>query len=160
MTVDRNWKRRRGRRHFYHQVYFLCSSIIAMTFCILCLQYSGFHGSLINFVSCNSVHFQVYFELKHHGPHLKKIIDDQQARLREAQKKLLKIQEKQPKLDDRIGHAVQTHSLLEQRLQNLRNLPGAHKKPLSRAERDFKLELGKTVHSFARTVSSVVLNML
>lgn len=86
---------------------------------------------------------KVYFELKHHGPHLKKIIDDQQARLREAQKKLLKIQEKQPKLDDRIGHAVQTHSLLEQRLQNLRNLPGAHKKPLSRAERDFKLELDR-----------------
>lgn len=120
-----------------------------MTFCILCLQYSDFHGSLITFVSCISVHFQVYFELKHHGLHLKKIIDDQHARLREAQKKLLKIEEKQPKLYDRIGHAVQTQSLLEQRLQNLRNLPGAHKKPLSRAERDFKLELGKTVYSFA-----------
>ncbi|EEF27949.1 conserved hypothetical protein [Ricinus communis] len=84
---------------------------------------------------------KVYFELKHHEPQLKRIIDDQNARLDAAEEKLLKVEEKQLGLDDRIGHAINAHSLLEQRLQHLRNLPGAHKKPLSRAEREFKSEL-------------------
>lgn len=84
----------------------------------------------------------MYFELKHHGPHLKRIIDDQLARLGEARQKLLKIEEKQPTLEERINRANQMHSFLEERLQNLRTLPGAHKKPLSRAEREFKSELG------------------
>ncbi|XP_034704899.1 nuclear pore complex protein NUP88 [Vitis riparia] len=86
---------------------------------------------------------KVYFELKHHGPHLKKIIDDQLARLGEAQQKLLKVEEKQPTLEERIHHANQMHGFLEERLQSLRNLPGAHKKPLSRAEREFKSELDR-----------------
>uniref|UniRef100_A0A5B6YM40 Putative nuclear pore complex protein NUP88 n=1 Tax=Davidia involucrata TaxID=16924 RepID=A0A5B6YM40_DAVIN len=86
---------------------------------------------------------KVYFELKHHGPHLKKIIDDQHARLREAQQKLLKVEEKQEKIEDRIDHAIQHHGLLEERLQNLRTLLGVHKKPLSKAEREFKSELDR-----------------
>ncbi|KVI09973.1 Nucleoporin Nup88 [Cynara cardunculus var. scolymus] len=85
---------------------------------------------------------KVYFELKHHGPQLKKIIDDQHARLREAQQKLAKVEEKQENLENRIDRAVQTHNLLEERLLNLRNLPGIHKKPLSKAEKEFRgLEL-------------------
>ncbi|KAL5734347.1 hypothetical protein ACOSP7_032208 [Xanthoceras sorbifolium] len=84
---------------------------------------------------------KVYFELKHHAPQLKKIIDDQHARLGEAQEKILKVEKKQSILEERIDCAVQLHNFLEQRLQHLRNLPGAHKKPLSRAERDFKSEL-------------------
>ncbi|XP_022745991.1 nuclear pore complex protein NUP88 [Durio zibethinus] len=84
---------------------------------------------------------KVYFELKHHGPQLKRIIDDQNARLNEAQQKILKVEAKQSKLEERIDRAVQQHNSLEQRLQHLRSLPGAHKKPLSRAEREFKSEL-------------------
>ncbi|KAK8508334.1 hypothetical protein V6N13_055783 [Hibiscus sabdariffa] len=84
---------------------------------------------------------KVYFELKHHGPQLKRIIDDQHARLNEAQEKMLRVEAKQSMLDERIARAVQRHSSLEQRLQHLRRLPGAHKKPLSRAEREFKSEL-------------------
>ncbi|GMI87256.1 EMBRYO DEFECTIVE 2789, MODIFIER OF SNC1,7 [Hibiscus trionum] len=84
---------------------------------------------------------KVYFELKHHGPQLKRIIDDQHARLKEAQEKMLRVEAKQSMLDERIARAVQRHSSLEQRLQHLRRLPGAHKKPLSRAEREFKSEL-------------------
>ncbi|CAN1174810.1 Nuclear pore complex protein NUP88 [Linum perenne] len=84
---------------------------------------------------------KVYFELKHHGPQLKRIITDQQTRLKEAHEKLVKVNEKQKGLEDRIEHAVHQHNLLEQRLQHLRNLPGVHKKPLSRAERKFKSEL-------------------
>ncbi|KAK9282957.1 hypothetical protein L1049_011182 [Liquidambar formosana] len=86
---------------------------------------------------------KVFFELKHHGPQLKKIIDNQHARLGEAQEKLLKVEEKQSSLDDRIDRATQLHGLLEERLQRLRNLPGVHKKPLSKAEREFKSELDR-----------------
>ncbi|CAK9135784.1 unnamed protein product [Ilex paraguariensis] len=86
---------------------------------------------------------KVFFELKHHGPHLKRIIDDQHSRLREAHQKLSGAEEKQEKLEDRISRAIQLHSLLEERLQRLRTLPGAHKKPLSKAERGFKSELDR-----------------
>lgn len=86
---------------------------------------------------------KVYFELERHGPQLKKIIDDQHTRLHEAQQKLLKVEEKQGKLDERTIRAVQLQNLLEERLQRLRKLPGVHKKPLSKAEREFKLELDR-----------------
>lgn len=84
---------------------------------------------------------KVWFELERHGPQLKKIIDDQHARLREAHQRLSKVEEKQGKLDERTGRVVQRHNLLEERLQSLRKLPGVHKKPLSKAEREFKSEL-------------------
>ncbi|GAV85598.1 Nup88 domain-containing protein [Cephalotus follicularis] len=84
---------------------------------------------------------KVYFELEHHGPHLKRIIDDQHARLAEAVQKLLKVEEKQPMLKDRINHALQINDLLAQRLQHLRKVHGAHIKPLSKAEQEFKSEL-------------------
>ena len=84
----------------------------------------------------------MYFELKHHGPQLKRIIDDQHARLDEAQQKILKVEAKQSMLEERIDRVVHLQNSLEQRLQHLRSLPGAHKKPLSRAEREFKSELG------------------
>ncbi|OVA02682.1 Nucleoporin Nup88 [Macleaya cordata] len=86
---------------------------------------------------------KVWFELKHHGTYLKRVIDEQHTRLREAQQRLLKVEERQPSLDDRMTHTVQVHGILEERLQTLRNLPGAHKKPLSRAECDFKTELDR-----------------
>ncbi|KAL0359184.1 UNVERIFIED_CONTAM: Nuclear pore complex protein [Sesamum angustifolium] len=84
---------------------------------------------------------KVHFELQHHAPHLKKIIDNQHSRLREMERKLLEVERKQEKIEDRIDRSVKVHSSLEERLQNLRSLPGSHKKPLSKAERDFKLEL-------------------
>ncbi|KAL0452738.1 UNVERIFIED_CONTAM: Nuclear pore complex protein [Sesamum latifolium] len=84
---------------------------------------------------------KVYFELQHHAPHLKKIIDNQHSRLRGMEQKLSEVEKKQEKIEDRIDRAVKVHSSLEERLQNLRSLPGSHKKPLSKAERDFKLEL-------------------
>ncbi|KAK2634980.1 hypothetical protein Ddye_029772 [Dipteronia dyeriana] len=84
---------------------------------------------------------KVYFELKHHAPQVTRIIDVQHARLGEAHEKILKVENKQPILEERIDRAVKLHNLLEQRLQRLRNMPGVHKKPLSRAEQDFKSEL-------------------
>lgn len=73
---------------------------------------------------------------------MKRIIDDQHARLVGAEQKLQKVEDKQLRLEERIERATQVHNVLEQRLQQLRNLPGAHKRPLSRAEREFKSELG------------------
>ncbi|KAL8470404.1 hypothetical protein ACS0TY_033038 [Phlomoides rotata] len=84
---------------------------------------------------------KVYFELQHHAPQLKKIIDNQHSQLREMQQKLLEVEKKKEVIDDRVDRAVNLHSTLEDRLQNLRCLPGSHKKPLSKAERDFKSEL-------------------
>ncbi|KAK4798822.1 hypothetical protein SAY86_031148 [Trapa natans] len=84
---------------------------------------------------------KVYFELKHHAPHLKRIIDDQHARLGEARQRLLKVEDKQKGLDRRIDRIITQHENLEQRLQRLRKLPCAHKRPLSRAEQEFKAEL-------------------
>ena len=84
----------------------------------------------------------MYFELQHHAPQLKKIIDNQHSRLQKAEQKLLEVEEKQEKLESRITNAVQHCNVLEERLLKLRNLPGIHKKPLSKAERDFKAELG------------------
>ncbi|KAK7305863.1 hypothetical protein VNO77_43775 [Canavalia gladiata] len=86
---------------------------------------------------------KVYLELRHHAPQLKKIINDQHSRLGDAQQKLLKVEEKESILQKRIDRAIQMHNSLEERLQQLRNLPYAHKKPLSRAERQFKSELDR-----------------
>ncbi|KAI3988903.1 hypothetical protein MKX01_016474 [Papaver californicum] len=73
----------------------------------------------------------------------KKVIDKQKHHLHKAQQDLSKV-ERQPSLDDRINHALEVHCSLEDRLQTLRNLHRAHKKPLSRAaELDFKTELDR-----------------
>ncbi|XP_069147778.1 nuclear pore complex protein NUP88 isoform X2 [Solanum lycopersicum] len=86
---------------------------------------------------------KVYFELQHHAPHVKKIIDDQYSRLCKAQQKILEVERKQEKIEDRVEHAVRFHGELEERLQSLRHLPAAHKTSLSKAEREFKSELDR-----------------
>ncbi|KGN50650.1 nuclear pore complex protein NUP88 [Cucumis sativus] len=83
----------------------------------------------------------VYYELKQHEPKLKRLIEDQQTRLKDAQQKLIKVEGKQQLLDDRIERAIELHNVLEERIRRLKNLPGAHKKPLSKAEREFKSTL-------------------
>ncbi|KAK4760004.1 hypothetical protein SAY87_023135 [Trapa incisa] len=84
---------------------------------------------------------KVHFELKHHSPHLNRIIDDQHAGLGEVHQWLLKVEEKQKGLHRRIDHITMQHENLEQLLQCLRNLQCAHKGPLSRAERELKAEI-------------------
>lgn len=86
---------------------------------------------------------KVFVELKNLGPHLKKIIEIEHGRLREVQQKLLKVEEVQGKIEYRISRTTQQHKILEKRLQNLRNLPGVHKKPLSKAEKELKSELDR-----------------
>ncbi|KAH0654388.1 hypothetical protein KY289_032066 [Solanum tuberosum] len=85
----------------------------------------------------------VYFELQHHAPHVKMIIDDQHSRLCKAQQKILEVERKQEKIEDRVEHAVRFHGELEEHLQSLRHLPAAHKRSLSKAEREFMSELDR-----------------
>ncbi|KAM2281150.1 hypothetical protein ACFX1S_041788 [Malus domestica] len=71
-----------------------------------------------------SMHVRFTLNSEYHGPILKRIIDDQHARLGAAQQRLSQVEEKQSKLEDRIDCAIQMHNLLEERLKRLRNLPG------------------------------------
>lgn len=73
---------------------------------------------------------------------MKANIDNQNKRLNEVKQSLLNAEAKQAVIKDRISRAFKVYELLEQRLQNFRMLPGANKKPLSKAERDFKAQLG------------------
>ncbi|KAK6121889.1 hypothetical protein DH2020_044363 [Rehmannia glutinosa] len=84
----------------------------------------------------------VEYAHKHHGPHLKRIIDNQHSRLREMEQKLLQVERKQEKIDDRMDQAVRFHSSIEERLVKLRRLPGSHKSHFPK-QRDFKSELDK-----------------
>ncbi|XP_041999377.1 nuclear pore complex protein NUP88-like [Salvia splendens] len=86
---------------------------------------------------------KVHFELQRHAPQLKNIIDGEHSRLHKMQQKLLEIETNQEKLEDRVDRAVKIHSSLEERLKSLRSLPGLQKNPLSKAEREFKMELDK-----------------
>lgn len=86
---------------------------------------------------------KVYIELKHHGDYLKIIMDDQHKRIREAKQLLENFEAKEAGVKDRILRAFEVYEHLEKRLQNLTTLPGAKKKPLSRAEREFKAQLDR-----------------
>lgn len=99
-------------------------------------QYSKlFHENYVEYAH------KVHFELQHHAPQLKKIIENQHIRLREMQQKLVGIEQSHERIETRLDRAVELHSALEARLQRLRCLPLPQKKVLSKAERDFKLEL-------------------
>ncbi|KAG9459171.1 hypothetical protein H6P81_003679 [Aristolochia fimbriata] len=84
---------------------------------------------------------KVYIQLKNHSDHLKRTVADQHARLSDSKQILSKVEEKQPILEDRLKCALQAYAVLVERLQNFKSLPGANKRPLSRAEREFKSQL-------------------
>ncbi|MQL83873.1 hypothetical protein Taro_016375 [Colocasia esculenta] len=84
---------------------------------------------------------KVYIELKQHGEYLKAMLDRQHLQLQEVNELLHRLEDKEPKLNDRITGAFEVYKHLEQRLKNLKNLPAANRKPLSKAEREFKVQL-------------------
>ncbi|GAB2299524.1 hypothetical protein Dimus_033590 [Dionaea muscipula] len=104
---------------------------------------------------------KVYVELMHHLPYMKKKIHDLHVRLYEVQQKLSNIEEKEPKIKERMQCALLFHSSLEERLRRLRSLPGMHKRPLYRAELEFKKELDRfsgaeldALHSLIQTLNA------
>ncbi|CAA6669467.1 unnamed protein product [Spirodela intermedia] len=84
---------------------------------------------------------KVYVELKQHGDHLKAILGEQHARLQVVGESLSRLEDKQPRLTSRINRATEVYRIQERRLQSFKNLPGADRKPLSKAEREFKTQL-------------------
>lgn len=84
----------------------------------------------------------MYIELKEHAGYLETIIGDQHKHLHETKQLLLNVEANEQSIKNRIDRAFKVYELLEQRLQNFKKLPGASKKPLSRAEREFKAQLG------------------
>ncbi|KAK6145486.1 hypothetical protein DH2020_022306 [Rehmannia glutinosa] len=83
---------------------------------------------------------KVYFELQHHGPHLKRIIDNQHSRFTKMEQKLLEVESKQEKIDDRMDQAVRFHNSIEERLLKLRQLPGSHKSHFPKQREISKVE--------------------
>ncbi|CAA7406424.1 unnamed protein product [Spirodela intermedia] len=79
---------------------------------------------------------KVYVELKQHGDHLKAILGEQHARLQVVGESLSRLEDKQPRLTSRINRATEVYRIQERRLQSFKNLPGADRKPLSKAERE------------------------
>ncbi|GAB2216396.1 hypothetical protein Droror1_Dr00024169 [Drosera rotundifolia] len=106
---------------------------------------------------------KVYIELMHHLPYMKKNIHVLHDRLYEARQMLSNIEEKQPKINVRAQCALQFHNSLEDRLRRLRSLPGMHKRPLYKAELQFKEELDRFksaeldfLHSLIETLNTRV----
>lgn len=89
---------------------------------------------------------KVYIELKHHTNYQKMVLEDQNKRLGDTKQLLLNIEAKEPVIKDRIDRAFKVYELLEQRMQNFKTLRGANRKPLSRAELDFKAQLERFAH--------------
>ncbi|XP_072969396.1 nuclear pore complex protein NUP88 [Typha angustifolia] len=86
---------------------------------------------------------KVYIELKEHAGYLKTVIDDQQKRLHATKQLLKEFNAKDQVIEGRIDRAFKVYELLEKRLQSFKTLPAANKKPLSRAEREFKAQLDR-----------------
>ncbi|XP_068660113.1 nuclear pore complex protein NUP88 [Aristolochia californica] len=84
---------------------------------------------------------KVYIQLILRSDHLKRTVADQHARLSDAKQMLSNVEGKQPILEDRLKCAVQAYALLVERLQSFKSLSGANKRPLSRAEREFKSQI-------------------
>ncbi|XP_042456339.1 nuclear pore complex protein NUP88-like [Zingiber officinale] len=83
---------------------------------------------------------KVYIELKEHSGYLHKVLKEQHKRLSEAKQSIANAE---ADIKNRIVRAFKVYELLDQRLQNFRSLPGANKKPLTRAESEFKAELDR-----------------
>ncbi|OAY66753.1 Nuclear pore complex protein NUP88 [Ananas comosus] len=86
---------------------------------------------------------KVYIELKEHADYLKTVIDDQQKRLHAVKQSLARYETKEQGINDRIDRAFKVYELLEMRLESFKTLPARNKKPLSRAEREFKAQLDR-----------------
>lgn len=85
---------------------------------------------------------QVFIELKEHSGYQHKVLKEQHKRLSEAKQSVVNAEAKEADIKNKIIRAFKVYELLDQRLQNFRSLPGANKKPLTRAESEFKAELG------------------
>ncbi|KAJ1698028.1 hypothetical protein LUZ63_006540 [Rhynchospora breviuscula] len=88
---------------------------------------------------------KVSIELKQRTGYLKSLIEEQNKRVNAVKKLLETVETKEDQIQERIECACSSHADLEKRLNKLRSLPLVHKKPLSKAERDFRGQLDRFV---------------
>lgn len=69
-------------------------------------------------------------------------MEEQNKKINAVKMLLEKVETKEESIHERIDHACGSHTELERRLNKLKNLPLANKKPLSKAEKDFRAQLG------------------
>ncbi|KAJ3698486.1 hypothetical protein LUZ61_002191 [Rhynchospora tenuis] len=86
---------------------------------------------------------KVSIELKQCTGHLKSLIEEQNKRVNAVKKLLETVETKEDRIQERIESACSSHADLERRLNRLRRLPLVHKKPLSKAEKDFRAQLDR-----------------
>ncbi|KAF0930613.1 hypothetical protein E2562_033810 [Oryza meyeriana var. granulata] len=86
---------------------------------------------------------KVFIELKEHADYLKTEIEDKQKRLLAVKQSLLSVEAKDQEINNRINRAFKVYDLLEKRIEGFKILPAANKKPLSRAEQEFKAQLDR-----------------
>ncbi|KAL5216333.1 hypothetical protein ABZP36_007734 [Zizania latifolia] len=90
---------------------------------------------------------KVFIELKEHADYLKTEIEDKQKRLQAVKQSLVvSIEAKDQDINNRVDRAFKVYDLLEKRIESFKMLPAANKKPLSRAEQEFKAQLDRFVH--------------
>jgi nuclear pore complex protein Nup88 len=85
---------------------------------------------------------QVFIELKEHSDYVKTEIEDKQKLLEALEQSFRSIEAKDQNINKRIDQAFKVYELLEKRIDSFKMLPAANKKPLSRAEQEFKAQLG------------------
>ncbi|KAJ4763430.1 Nuclear pore complex protein NUP88 [Rhynchospora pubera] len=88
---------------------------------------------------------KVSIEVKERTRHLESLIEEQNKRVNAVKKLLETVETKEDRIQERIECACSSHDDLERRLNKLRSLPLVHKKPLSKAEKDFRGQLDRFV---------------
>ncbi|KAL6651343.1 hypothetical protein ACP70R_010268 [Stipagrostis hirtigluma subsp. patula] len=86
---------------------------------------------------------KVFIELKEHADYVKTEIEDKQKRLEAVKQSLRSIEARDQDINKRIDRAFKVYELLEKRIDSFKMLPAANKKPLSRAEQEFKAQLDR-----------------
>ncbi|KAK3141567.1 hypothetical protein QOZ80_4BG0335530 [Eleusine coracana subsp. coracana] len=86
---------------------------------------------------------KVFIELKEHADYVKTEIENKQKRLEALEQSFRSIEAKDQDINKRIDRAFKVYELLEKRIDSFKMLPAANKKPLSRAEQEFKAQLDR-----------------
>lgn len=73
---------------------------------------------------------------------LKSLTEEHHKRINAVKMLLKNVETKEEKIHERIDRACGSHAELDRRLNKLKSLPLANKKPLSKAEKDFRAQLG------------------
>jgi nuclear pore complex protein Nup88 len=74
--------------------------------------------------------------------HMKSLTEEHIKRINAVKMLIENFETKEGRIHERIERACEYHAELERRLNKLKSLPLANNKPLSKAEKDFRAQLG------------------